>query len=81
MEAVLKKWGNSLAVRLPNAFVKECSLKENRKVDITTERGKIVLTPKRKHPRYELASLLEKVTDSNRHELIDFGKPVGREIL
>jgi len=81
MEAVLKKWGNSLAVRLPNAFVKECSLKENRKVDITAERGKIVLTPKRKHPRYELASLVDKITAKNRHELIDFGLPVGRETL
>ncbi|TLY16406.1 MAG: AbrB/MazE/SpoVT family DNA-binding domain-containing protein [Nitrospirae bacterium] len=81
MEAVLKKWGNSVALRLPNAILKEFALKENRKIYITAEKGKIVLTPKQKQPRYELASLLDKVTDSNRHELIDFGKPVGREIL
>ena len=81
MEAVLKRWGNSLAVRLPSTLLKECELRENRKVDITTEEGKIVLAPKKKQPRYDLASLLDKVTDSNRHELIDFGQPVGRETL
>jgi len=81
MEAVLRKWGNSLAVRLPSAIVKECELREDRRIEITAEEGKIVLTPKKRRPRYDLARLLDKITDSNRHEPIDFGKPVGREIL
>ena len=35
------------------------------------------------HPstRRSLDELLDEITDENRHEEIDFGKPVGREII
>jgi antitoxin MazE len=81
MEAVLKKWGNSIAVRLPNTILKECELRENRRIEITIENGKIVLTPVKKRPRYDLAGLVARITEDNRHEVVDVGPPVGREIL
>jgi antitoxin MazE len=79
MKAVLRKWGNSVAVRLPITILKECDLKENRQIEITAEKGKIVLSPLKKHPRYDLASLVDQITDENRHDAIESGPPVGRE--
>jgi antitoxin MazE len=81
MEAVLRRWGNSMAVRFPSTLVKACRLKEDAKLVITEEEGKIVLTPKKKQPRYNLKSLLAQITVSNKHEAVDFGEPVGQELL
>jgi len=81
MEAVLKRWGNSVAVRLPSSLVKAYKLKEDAKLTITESEGAIVLRPKRKQVRYNLTSLLAQITDSNKHDAVDFGAPVGQEIL
>ena len=81
MEAVLRRWGNSVAVRLPSTLVKSCQLKEDAKLVITEEEGKIVLTPKTHQPHYTLKSLLAQMTPANTHDAIDFGEPVGRELL
>lgn len=81
MEAVLRRWGNSVAVRLPSTLIKACQLKEDAKVVLTEEEGKIILTPKKKQPRYALKSLLAQITASNKHEAVEFGEPVGQELL
>ncbi|TLY21499.1 MAG: AbrB/MazE/SpoVT family DNA-binding domain-containing protein [Nitrospirae bacterium] len=80
MEAVLKKWGNSVAVRLPAGVLKECGLTSNARVNIMTREGKIVLAPM-KRPHYSLAKLLAEITPTNRHDPLDFGRPQGREAL
>lgn len=80
MEAVLRKWGNSVAVRLPAGILKECGLASNARVIIMTREGKIVLSPM-KRQRYSLASLLSGITPTNRHASVDCGRPQGREAL
>ncbi len=45
MKAVLKKWGNSIALRLPASVLKEAGLRENQVVRIVVASGKIVITP------------------------------------
>lgn len=81
MEVVLRKWGNSMAVRFPSALIKSCHLKEASKLVITEESGKIVLTPKKRQPRYDLKTLIAQMFPANQHEAVDFGEPVGQELL
>ncbi len=81
MEAVVKKWGNSAAIRLPAHVLKESHLKLNQGIEITAGIGKIVITPRHKSNRYRLSALLAGVTESNLHDPVDTGPPVGRESL
>lgn len=80
MRTTIQKWGNSLAVRIPNTFAKEAGMTSGTAVEITQEKGKVVVAPV-KEPEYALDALLKDVTKQNIHREIDFGGPVGREIL
>ena len=40
MEAIVKKWGNSLGIILPKKLVKERNLKENSKIEILIAKEK-----------------------------------------
>jgi antitoxin component of MazEF toxin-antitoxin module len=39
----------------------------------------IIIQPKKEPDEYDLASLVQKITDENLHAEIDTGKPVGNE--
>ena len=79
IEATVAKWGNSLAVRLPQPITKQAKLSEGDSVSLeVSAEGDIVLRPAR--PKYELTSLLKGVTAKNLHTETDFGEPVGEEI-
>ena len=79
MEAKTVRWGNSLALRIPNAIVKDCGLAENTLVDISLRKGEIVIRPMRK--QYVLSELLAGITPGNIHGEADMGAPVGQELL
>src|SRR3546814_7316906 len=72
MRGVVKKWGNSAAVRLPASMVKSLKLGPDSLVDIRLERGNIVIEPVRAQ-EYILAQLLGGIKAQNRHPEIDFG--------
>ncbi len=78
-EIQLKKWGNSLAVRLPKEITNNINLKENSKLTIDIIDGKIIATPVKKS-KITLDEILEGITPENYGEVIDFGSPVGKEI-
>ena len=74
----LSKWGNSLAVRIPQAVIKEARLAEGDKVSLEVAvDGSIVLRSARR--RYALSQLVSKISRKNRHRETDWGKPAGRE--
>jgi len=77
MEAVIKKWGNSLGIRIPNHIVRELSLNDGSLVDINDVGKEIIIKPIQKN---KLSELLSKVTEQNIHEEIETGDPVGKEI-
>ncbi|NCC04932.1 MAG: AbrB/MazE/SpoVT family DNA-binding domain-containing protein [Proteobacteria bacterium] len=79
MEAKTARWGNSLAVRIPNSIVKDCGLSENSLVDISLRKGEIVIKPMRK--RYALSELLAVITSENVHGEVGMDEPVGQELL
>lgn len=80
MEAVIRKWGNSPALRLPSAVMKSAALEMEQHVIITATKGRIVIEPVSR-PEYKLADLLARMTDENAHDEVDFGGPVGQEAL
>ena len=44
MRARIRKWGNSLALRIPKSFAEEASLQEESVVDIKVVNGKLVVS-------------------------------------
>jgi len=79
MKAKIQRWGNSLGLRIPKAFTEEIGLAPGSQVDITVERGKLVVRPIDEES-VDLAELLEQITPENVHEEIQTGPPVGKEI-
>jgi len=74
----IQKWGNSLAVRIPKAFVKEAHVAYGSSVDLSVHDGKIIIDP-HTEPEYRLDDLLKGVTKHNRHAEVQTGDAVGRE--
>lgn len=79
MQATIQKWGNSLAVRIPKAFVKEARVASGTAVDLSVDDGRIVIDPHTK-PEYRLEDLLKGITKRNRHTEIETGDAVGQEV-
>jgi antitoxin MazE len=78
MEVVVKKWGNSAAVRIPASVLEEARFMLDQHVEVRAEGGRVVIEPVHKN-EFDLNALLAGITDDNRHASVDFGKPVGRE--
>ena len=74
----IRKWGNSLGVRLPKSAVQESLVRDGAAVEITVRKGEIVVRPlKADKPR--LADLLRDVHPENIHSAVDWGTSKGRE--
>ena len=71
----VRKWGSSLAVRIPKAIAEQWGVSEGSAIDMASHGDRVVM---RKRP-YDLADLLSKVTDDNLHPEQDTGEPQGRE--
>ena len=78
MRTRVKKWGNSLALRIPKSFATEVGLDFDTPVDLSLVDGKLVVTPAIE-PALTLEYLLEKVTDDNLHREVDTGAAMGNE--
>lgn len=81
MKVKIQKWGNSLAVRIPKSFAVQTEIEQDSLVDLSILEGSIIVKPEKRKPKYTLEELLENVTEENLHGEIDFGKPVGKELL
>ena len=78
MQTKIKKWGNSLALRIPKSFALNANLRQNELVDISIDKEKIIITPIGEK-EYSLDELLEGVSEDNLHGEFDTGVPVGKE--
>jgi antitoxin MazE len=79
MQAQFSKWGNSLAVRIPSALIKELDVAEGSAAEIIVKDGSLVVTPV-PGPSYTLDQLLEGMTTENMYGEISTGDPVGNEV-
>jgi antitoxin MazE len=80
MNTVIRKWGNSPAVRLPVAVMNAAKLEVEQEVHVTVEEGRIIIEPVDR-VEYSLDRLVGGITRKNCHGEIDFGAPVGKEAL
>ena len=79
MTAAIAKWGNSLAVRIPQAIAEQVQIQAGSAISIEIVDGKIVLTPQ-KRKKYTLDELLEGMTSENLHPEVTTGAAVGNEV-
>ena len=77
MNVEIQKWGNSGAIRLPAAIMKQLNVTLGDQLHMKAEDGTIVLVPAARE--YRLEDLVAGITKANRHAAVDFGAPVGRE--
>ena len=77
MEAVVKKWGNSLGIRIPNLIARELSLKDGSYVEINDRGKEIIIKPIQKN---RLSEMVSKINEQNIHAEIETTGPVGKEI-
>ncbi len=79
MQGVVKKWGNSAAVRIPAAVLEAARVNLDQPVDVREEAGRIVIEPIQPAV-YDIASLVAAITDDNRHDPVDMGAGTGKEV-
>jgi antitoxin MazE len=78
MQTKIKKWGNSLALRIPKLLALDANLKLNKWVNLSIDKESIIITPIGEK-EYSLEKLLKGVTKNNLHGEFNTGAPVGKE--
>ncbi len=78
MSTKIRKWGNSLGLRIPKAIAEQVGVYEGAEVDFEVEGERLIIHPKAS-PRYDLEALLAAVTDENLQGEVDTGPALGRE--
>lgn len=78
MEIQIKKWGNSLGIRIPQAIANQINIKEGSKINLVLNKNKIELIPT--ISEYRLDDLIALINESNIHNEISTGEARGNEI-
>ena len=79
LKSIVKKWGNSAAVRIPTVVMKAIPLEVDEPVYVREEAGRIVIEPIRQKT-YDVNALIKGITKENLHQVVDFGAPAGNEV-
>jgi len=79
MNTTLKYVRGQLTLIIPPELAVTAKIAAGSEVELSAEHGKIVIRPAGTR-RPSLAELVAQVTDDNRHELVEWGPPVGREV-
>ena len=78
METKIRKWGNSLAIRIPRAFAEELDLTDDSCVELELADDALVIH-RRVDATPRLQDLLAQITEENLHTEIDVAGPIGEE--
>ncbi len=79
MKTAVQRWGNSLALRIPRTYAAETRISAGSEVELSIRSGALVVRPVVRK-RHALADLLKRVRASNRHDAIETGHVVGKEV-
>ncbi len=79
MTAIVQKWGNSLALRIPSSLARDIHLHQGSVVEMAVVEGRMVLKPKRQC-KIPLSQMLKRITKNNRHSEQNCGGASGQEI-
>jgi len=82
MSTKVQRWGNSLAVRIPDDVVEDAGFVPGTEVTVQKVRNTVVIAHvKDKRKRPTLAELVAKITPENRHDYQwNDVEPMGKEI-
>ena len=72
-------WGNSHGVRIPREILDQADIAPESEVTVTAEAGRIVIEPARRKPT--LSELLARMRPGEPEREVDYGPPLGREVL
>ena len=78
MEALIQKWGNSLALRIPQSLATQSGIEPNSPVELSLRGAELVIAPV-STPSLKLDDLLAQVTADNLHGEVNTGQAVGGE--
>lgn len=78
MNATIQKWGNSLAVRIPQGVARQMGVAEGDDVSLQLHDKALVLRPAK--PTYQLANLVRRIRPGNRHGETNWGAGSGQEV-
>ena len=76
MTVPIKKWGNSLALRIPKDIATTLSIEYNSKMELSIVDGALVLRPQKSS---RLESLISQINSGNLHNEIETGESIGNE--
>jgi len=79
MEIQVKKWGNSLGLRIPQAIANQINIQEGSKINLVLKNNKIEITPA-KSDDYHLEDFVSQISESNLHYEASSGEPQGNEL-
>ena len=79
MRTTIEKWGNNLAISIPDELANAIWLEVGSEVELRVVNGCLKIYPPGS-PRYTLEELVAQITPENRHEEWDTGPPVGKEV-
>ncbi|MGO9613123.1 MAG: AbrB/MazE/SpoVT family DNA-binding domain-containing protein [Dissulfurispiraceae bacterium] len=74
------QWGNSIGVRIPRVLAKKKGIDVDTHVEVNETEDGVIIKPIRKK-EYSLEELVKGITPQNRHTEVDFGGPVGKELI
>lgn len=77
-ETRVQQWGNSLALRIPQALASQIGLAPGSPVRLSLRRQELVIIPVLR-PRLTLDDLLALVTEENSHAEVENGPAAGGE--
>ncbi len=75
----VSQWGNSLAIRLPQALVTELAIERGIEVALHIENGGFRVSVPSMPKKFSLDELLAGVTPENVHSAYDWGPAQGKE--
>lgn len=79
MVLLVKKWGNTLGLRIPQAIANQIDIRDGSKINLVLKNNKIEITSAENN-EYQLNDLVEMISESNSHNEISSSQMQGNEI-
>ena len=79
VRTAVRKWGNSVAVRIPKPLAEKLRFEDGREVTVTEDGSGGLRIRRTAQADESLESLLSRITTKNSHALVEWGALVGGE--
>ncbi|MEJ5244984.1 MAG: AbrB/MazE/SpoVT family DNA-binding domain-containing protein [Bacteroidota bacterium] len=79
MELQVRKWGNSLGIRIPQSIANQINIQDGSRINLVLKKNKIELIPVDTDV-FELDNLISLISEENLHQEAETGDKQGKEI-